>query len=104
MRRPMTPGSDPNRCCHSPFDNTTTFVFPGVSSSAANVRPNAGLTRRTSNSDALTSATSSRTGSPSPVRIFRSRVVAAALSSDLLARTTSKKFGPDITTRCPSDT
>jgi len=78
------------------------LFFPGVFSSALNVRPSAGLTRRTLNSDALTSATGRRIGSPSPVRIIRPVEIAAAFSKEVALWTTSVKFGPDITARCPS--
>jgi hypothetical protein len=80
----------------------TTLVLPGVFSLAAKARPSSGRTRSTLKSDALTSATGRRVGSPSPVRIMRPAETAATLSRVVAIFVTSVKFGPDITARRPS--
>src|SRR5678816_2326033 len=74
--RPMTPGSDPKRRCHNEWLRRTTCV-PGLSSFGTNVRPSRADTPNNSKRFAETRRPSSRSGSPTPVRLkLRSDIAA----------------------------
>ena len=81
---------------------STTSVLPGVFSSALNVRPE--RRRDAQHVEQRGADLARRRAAPAPPRrsgSCRSRVIAAAFSSDLRRATTSMKFGPDITARLP---
>jgi len=67
--RPITERSAPKRRRQSPSLNTTTWFRPGVSSSAAKVRPSAGATPSRLKKSAPTRAAGTFSGCSSPARL-----------------------------------
>src|ERR1041384_7110937 len=69
MVRPTTERSPPNRRCQRPYPSITTWSRPRCSSSGRKARPRNGEIPSRGKRFALTSAPSTRSGSPSPVNV-----------------------------------
>ena len=88
----MTLGSEPKRRCHSEWLRTTTCA-PDRSSSGTNVRPSSAGTPNKSKRFAETRRPSSRSGSPTPVRLKLRSDIAAIPVKTVFCLCQSRKLG-----------